>query len=216
MDSLKSVKAGGIAGIIFVVALVAISFLVPAPPAADAPAADSLDYLVDNRSAVMFQASLSTLPTFALFLFVRAFWKYLDDREQSGHAFSAAAIAGILLGWSVGVVLALMYGALAYLSETTLDASQARNLAILITVGYGGAVVFWGAASLFAGLVLAASGGAARWVGWYGVVAGIISAISVFGWADDGLFAAGGLMFVGYLANLLFLLAASVLLTRAR
>ncbi len=216
MNWLRSNRGGGIAGIIFVVSLVAVTFLVPPPPGVDEAASESAKYLTDNRSAMMIQASLSALPTFPLLLFVPVWRRFLDSRRDSNGVFSEAASTAILLGWAIGVAVALMFGALAFLSESTLDEESARNLSIILTVGYGGAVVFWGAGALFSGLALVGEKDAARWAGWLGVAASILSAISIFGWSDDGIMAPGQLMFVGYLGNMVFLLAASVLLVRAR
>ncbi|MCK6565738.1 MAG: hypothetical protein L6Q80_13470 [Dehalococcoidia bacterium] len=216
MNRLKSNQGGGVAGIIFVLSMVVISFLVPPPPGTDEPASESLKYLADNRSAMMIQASLSALPTFPLFLLVPVWRRFLDSRGESNGVFSSATSTGILLGWAIGVAVALMFGALAFLSESTLDEEAARNLSVVLTVGYGGAVVFWGSGALFAGLALVGEKDAARWAGWLGIVVALLSAISVFGWSNEGLTAPGQLMFVGYLSNMVFLLTASILLLRDR
>lgn len=216
MDWLKSTQAGGVAGIVAVVALLVVSFMVPAPPGVDEPASEYLAYLVDNRSMLMAQSSLSLLPTFPLLLFVPSFRRFLGASEDKNQVLAEGASLGIVAGWAIGILVSFQSGALAFLSESTLDEAQARNLMISLTVGYTAAVVLWGAAALLAGLALIGEKGAARWAGWFGVAVAILTAASLLGWDDDGVFAVGQLMFVAYLANFAFLLFGSVLLVRRK
>lgn len=215
VNALNSVRAGGIAGIAFVVGLVVVGFLAPPPPEANDPAAKYLDYLLDNRSLLMVQASLSIVLAAPLLLFAPSLWSTLASKVQGNRTLATAAAAGLLLGWASGSLLALLFGGLAYLSETTLDANSARNLMVLVNVGYGSAVFFWGMATLASGLVLTSETGWERWLGWSGVLVALISTAVQFTWADSGAFAPGFALFVGYLLSMVYFLALSVVLVRA-
>lgn len=214
MLTLTSARGGGIAGIVFVVSLFISALMVPPPPGADAPSAEFLEYFVDNRGALMLSSSLSLLPTLPLFVFVPALWRRLSGSDGANRTLPISTIAGILLGWVVGLIFAMVYGGVAYLSDSTLDADNARNFALLVTVGYSPAVFLWGVAALSSGLILAAGRGMERWVGWFGVLVFAICTVVQFSWADDGVFAPGDLLFAGYMVFMLYIVVLSILLIR--
>ncbi len=207
-------RAGGIAGIVFVVVLVGAGFIVPAPPAADDPASEYLEYLSENRTALMMQASITVVLSVPLFAFAACLAQWLRDPRSDAAAISMAAAGAIAAGWVVATPLSLAYGGLAYLADGRLEEADALSFMLLVTVAYGATVVLLGTGALLSGAALVAGSGARRWVGWFGVVAAALAAVAVFGWADSGLFSPGQPLFIGYLALMAYLLAVSVLMVR--
>ncbi len=211
----QGLRTGGIAGIIFVVGVVGINFIVPPPPeASDAPA-KYLKYLADNRTALMIQSSVFALLIIPLLVFIPLFRQYVSSFEPAGGVAGRATEIGFVVAWAGIALLSTLYGGLAYLANSTLDEVQARNLYLLTNIAYYGVMAAWAGAALFSGLALLNGKGAVRLVGGLGVLSAIISAISVFAWADDGLFAPGFSTFLSYLVLMLYLLAVSILMVRA-
>jgi hypothetical protein len=120
------------------------------------------------------------------------------------------------MAWAGATVLQMMYGGLAWLSDTTLDGDQARNLVTLINVGFAGVLFLLGVGALASGLVLAARTGASRIIGWVGVLAAILAGAATFAWAGDGFFSPGQAIFPPYLLTMVYLLAVSVLMVREK
>jgi hypothetical protein len=183
---------------------------------ADDPASEYLEYLADNRNALMIQASITALLSVPLFVFVVSLGQWLKSARGETEAVSIAAGAAIAAGWVVATPLALAYGGLAYLADGRLAEADALSLSLLVTIGYGATVVLFGTGALLSGAVLTAGSGARRWVGWFGVVAAALAAMTVFGWADSGLFSPGQVLFIGYLALMVYVLALSVLMVRTK
>jgi len=182
---------------------------------ADEAATKHLDYLVDNRNALMIQASITVLAGAPLLLFVVPFARRIKASEANPDILGIAAAIAISLSWAGVAVLCMFFGGIAYIAES-LEPTDARNLSILTTVGYGGPVVLMGTGALFAGLALARLPGVSRFVGWFGVVAGLACAASAFGWAEEGFFSPGPLLFPAYVGFMLWILANAVLMMRGK
>ena len=87
MDDTRSfLRLGGWAGIGFVVLNVASFFLAPAPPAADGPAEELKQWVVDNRAGTLAQTVLFGLAFAVLIVFLEGL------RRRFSEAPSAAPI----------------------------------------------------------------------------------------------------------------------------
>ncbi len=216
MKSLGTVRNGGIAGIIYVVVLVGIGFIVPPPPAADDPASKFLEYLADNRTALMVQASVTALTAIPLLPFALAFGRRIRMLEGEQPILGTASAAGLLLGWTAGAPFMLLYGGLAWLADGFLAETEARNLTMLVTIGYGGSLALWAGTAVFSGLALTGAQGFARWLGWFGLLAALLCVVGVFGWAGSGMLSPGMAIFPAYLVFSAYLLANAILMVRMK
>ena len=216
MKSLGTIRAGGVAGIIYIVFLVGAGFIVPPPPAADDPASKFLEYLADNRTTSMIQASVTALAAIPLLPFALAFGQRIRLLEGEHPVLGNATAAGLLVGWATAVPFMMLYGGLAWLSNGSLGETEAKNLSMLVNIGYGGVLSIWAAVAIFSGLALISAGGFARWLGWFGFLAALMCVVAVFGWASSGLLSPGMAIFPAYLAVSVYLLANAILMVRMK
>jgi len=216
MESFGSIRNGGIAGIIYIIAVVGAGFIVPTPPSADDPASEFLEYLSDNRTALMIQASLSALAGIPLLPFAFAFGRRIRMLEGEQPVLGHASTAGLLVGWAAAVPFIMLLGGLAWLANGSLGESEAKNLSMLVNVGYGGVLSLWAGTAAFSALALIRAEGFARWLGWFGLLAAVMCVVAVFGWASSGLFSPGLAIFPAYLAVSLYVLANAILMVRMK
>ena len=216
MNSLGTIRNGGIAGILYVVVLVGAGFLAPPPPAADEPASTFLDYLTDNRTASMIQASVTALLAIPLLPFAVTFGQRIRLLEGEHPILGTASAAGLLVAWAAAVPFMMVFGGLAWLSDGSLEEADARNLFLLVNIGYGGMLALWAGVAIFSGLALISAQGVARWLGWFGFLAALMCAVAVFGWATSGLLSPGMAIFPAYLAVSAYLLANAILMVRMK
>jgi hypothetical protein len=206
--------AGGIAGIVFAVGLVVVNFMVPAPPMVDDPSGDFLDYLADNRTILMVQSSLIVLLTVPLALFLPWFGRYVHNLEPQERFLGLIAAVALAAGWALAVFDQMIFGGLAFVSESTLGADEARNLTIAFTVAWKAPLGAFALAAAASGLVFAARQGWLRWLGWLGIVAAALNVLGQFAWADDGLLAPDTGAFIAFLLVLAYLLLVAIGMTR--
>lgn len=214
MKGLGTIRNGGIAGIMFVVVVVGVGFLAPPPPAADDSAGKFLEYLRDNRTGLMIQASISCLAGIPLVPFALAFSQRLELLEGENAMLGKASAVALLVGWAAVAPVAAMYGGLAWLANGSLGESDAKALTILVTVGYGAGVAMWAGAAIFSALALIGAEGRTRWLGWFGVVVAIVCAVGIFGWASSGTLSPGQAIFIPYIGVMIYLLANAIQMLR--
>jgi hypothetical protein len=215
MPSLTSVKAGGVIGLVFVVITVIGMFLAPAPPGADEASAEFLEYLTDNRTALMVQSSITNFAGIPLVLFAVLLGKWLGGPGSKSDVFSRAATLSWIAAWAAVAPLGIMYGGLAYVSKTSLDADLARTLALVLTSGFVTGILLMGLAAAATGAVLITKQGLLRILGWLGFVVLALAVLSSFPWADDGALSLGPSLFFGYIGALVFVLLTSIAMLRS-
>jgi len=215
LNSLGTIRTGGIAGTAFVVLLVVFGFATPPPPMIDDPASEYLEYLQDNRTMLMVQASLCILLSFPLFLFLGP----LRDKIASfplGEPLAGMAVLAFAAGWAAASAVQMALGGLAFLSDTDLDASLARNLFLLLNTAYTGPIVLFGVTALFSGLPFSRASSNIRFLGWAGILVAVVEVIVSFSWGSSGLLVPGQGMFLGYLVLMAYLLAVSIAMIRTK
>jgi len=214
MKSRNATRIGGVAGLVYVAMVVGAGFAVPPPPSADDSASKFLQYLSDNRTASMIQASITALAGIPLLPFAIAFGRRIRALEGEQPILANATTAGLLVGWAAAVPFMMMYGGLSWLANGSLTETEARNVMMLVNIGYGGMLALWAGTGIFSGLALVSTGDFTRVVGWFGFVAALLCVIAVFGWANSGLLSPGQAIFPAYLAFSLYMLMNSILMIR--
>jgi hypothetical protein len=188
-------------GVVFVVIVVAVFAIGGSTPGSHDSAAEVQAFYAkhhDKHSALAFLMAIS-IP-FLLF-FVSSLRQDLRRAGGTGQLANAAFAGGVLAAAGFGI-LATVHLALAEAGANlkTLSTTQALNVLDnndFIPVGAGVGVLL-----LAAGASAVRHGALPAWLGWVGVVLGILS------------FTPGG--FIGFLGGGLWIVIASIFLTRAR
>ena len=169
----RGARAVAVAGLLFVVLIVASIFVAPGTPNAHATAAKVVSYYQNHKGGVRVEAYVIGL---AVFVGVFFFW-YLRDWVCSvaeNRQLATIGFAGALLFAASGALAAGIYWALADgVGHLDASAMQAFNVwqmdGVAFLLGVGQAVFLVGT-----GVAIARSGVLPRWLGWAGVVLGVI------------------------------------------
>lgn len=208
-------RAGGLAGVLFVVLALVALFLPGTPPKADEVSKISA-YFIDKRGGILASNFLLGLAFTFFLIFVGAlrtrFGAGDRDNIRPGSIALAGGIAGavlVLAGAAVlnGAVFQVAKAGDANLNHALYDVSND----LFIMAGFGFAVFFLGAA-----LAIRATGALPSVLAPIALVIALLSLISCVGlFATSGFFAIGGAFgFVGPVLSVLWVLAVSVLLLR--
>jgi len=161
-------------GVAFVV-LVIVSFIVAGePPDANSPPQEIIDHYVDNKDAVMIGSLLSVIAAALLVFFGAVLRSALRAAEGPGGVLSAVAFAGTII-MATGAAL-----------DATISFALADRADDVAPVGVQALQALWdndffpivlGAALLLlgAGLSIARNGVLPRWLGWIGVLVGVLA-----------------------------------------
>jgi len=161
-------------GVAFVV-LVIVSFIVAGePPDANSPPQEIIDHYVDNKDAVMIGSLLSVIAAALLVFFGAVLRSALRAAEGPGGVLSAVAFAGTII-MATGAAL-----------DATISFALADRADDVAPVGVQALQALWdndffpivlGAALLLlgAGLSIARTGVLPRWLGWIGVLVGVLA-----------------------------------------
>lgn len=160
-------------GVAFIVVLI-VGFLVAGePPDANSPPREIIDHYVDNKDSVMAGTFLSIVAAALLIFFGGVLRSALRAAEGPGGVLSAVAFAGTIV-MATGAAI-----------DATISLALADRADDIAPVGVQALQALWdndwppialGAALLLfaAGLSIARHGALPRWLGWVGVVLGII------------------------------------------
>ena len=209
-DTRTFVRAGGGAGIAFVLLNLAAMFMAPAPPAVDAGVAEVRDYVLDNRSALLTQTLLYGLALAVILVFLEALRRRFAAEPGAAAVATVGALAGTLF-FTLAVVGGVCFGALGWVKD---DIGALGDDAFRITWNLG--YLLYLVAFPLAALSLLAAAWCARRSGafalWYSVVVGVLGVVLLI--AAIGVTGAGaaGVSFPAYLAFLLYVLITAILL----
>ena len=152
-----------------------------AAPALDAPAAEIQSYLVDDGTDVLVAATMGTLSAFFFILFLGAVRTFLRTAEGAPGSLSTVAFGAGLVTITLATTAALPTVALAWDDTAALAdpglVQAAWNLNTLALVPVGSSA---GAFCLSAALIILRTRVTPAWVGWIGVLAGVLSVIATF------------------------------------
>jgi hypothetical protein len=160
-------------GVAFIAVLI-VGFLVAGePPDANSPPREIIDHYVDNKDSVMAGTFLTIVAAALLIFFGGVLRSALRAAEGPGGVLSAVAFAGTIV-MATGAAI-----------DATISLALADRADDIAPVGVQALQALWdndwppialGAALLLfaAGLSIARHGALPRWLGWVGVVLGII------------------------------------------
>ncbi len=203
-------------GIVFVALQLGIGAVIGGAPALDAPAAEIQTYLVDDGGNVLVAATLGTLSAFFFIVFLGTLRTFLRTAEGPPGSLSTVAFGAGLVTITLATTAGLPTVALAW-NDTAAIADPglvqaAWNLNTLALVPIGSSA---GAFCLAAALIILRTRVTPTWVGWIGVLAGVVSVIATFFLvADDADSPLGTPANLGgYLLAMLFILLLSTFMT---
>jgi hypothetical protein len=209
-------RLGAGLGIVFVALQLGLGAALGGAPALDAPQAEIQRYLVDDGGNVLLAATLGTLSAFFFILFlgtVRTFLQTAEGRPGSlSTAVFGAGLVTIALATTASLpTVALAWGDTAAFADPGL-VQAAWNLNTLALVPIGSSA---GAFCLAAAAVILRTRVTPAWVGWIGVMAGVVSVIATFFLlADDPASPLGTPANLGgFLLAMLFILLLSIFMT---
>jgi hypothetical protein len=218
MSSERYDRVGAICGIAFVV-LVVITFFLPATPEIDDPIAEAIADVRDDEDGIMASVYLGGLAAIVFLPFLGVLYGLLRRAEAARSGFSVAAlVAGAVTTAGVVIGNGVIASVVAAVDEDYDPQAVEALLALDNTVFLGTAFAF-AAFYLAVAVVILATRALPRWLGWAAVVIGVlivVGLLGVFSEESDG-GPLGFLVFIGFLAGLLWTLAVSiVILTRSR
>lgn len=212
-DDAKWQRYGFLAGVVFVVLVLAATFVPGTPPVRDASTDDIVKFFVDNDSGIRLAAILFGFALIFGLWWLGSFWRVISRLEANGPrlAFIAAA-AFIASGAVAGVAQAVLTVPATRGEDLIGTADFAWSLAFTL-YGFGVALIATQMLA-FAALTLR-SGFLPKWMGYLALLSGLLSAGGVIGaGSDDEVISTIG--FFGFLTWMLWVLLASVLLYRRK
>jgi hypothetical protein len=209
-------RLGAGLGIVFVALQLVLGAVLGGAPALDASRAEIQRYLVDDGANILLAATLGTLSAFFFILFLGTVRTFLRTAEGPPGSLSTvvfgAGIVTIALATTAGLpTVALAWDDTAALADPGL-VQAAWNLNTLALVPIGSSA---GAFCLAAALIILRTRVTPAWVGWIGVLAGVVGVIATFFLlADDpGSPLGTPANLGGYLLAMLFILLLSIFMT---
>jgi hypothetical protein len=209
-------RLGASLGVVFVALQLGLGAVLGGAPALDAPQVEIQRYLVDDGGNVLLAATLGTLSAFFFILFlgtVRTFLQTAEGRPGSlSTAVFGAGLVTIALATTASLpTVALAWGDTAAFADPGL-VQAAWNLNTLALVPIGSSA---GVFCLAAAAVILRTRVTPAWVGWIGVLAGVVSVIATFFLlADDPDSPLGTPANLGgFLLAMLFILLLSIFMT---
>jgi hypothetical protein len=203
-------------GIVFVALQLGLGAVLGGAPAIDAHGAEIQSYLVDEGGSILLAATMGALSAFFFIVFLGTLRTFLGSAEGSPESLSTAAFGAGLVTITLATTAGLPTVALAW-NDTAAIADPGLvqavwNLNTLALVPIGGSA---GAFCLAAALIILRTRVTPAWVGWIGVLAGVVSVIATFflvtDEADSPLGTPANLG--GYLLAMLFILVLSTFMT---
>ncbi|HXY94293.1 MAG TPA: hypothetical protein VEP49_17575 [Acidimicrobiia bacterium] len=213
-DELRWERYGALGGIVFVV-LVVVSIFVPGstPMASDSPA-KILKYFHDHQDAIKVASFVGVLASVPILLWAGSLWARLHRAGDRQFRLGLIAVLGLLLGGAGNLTQTATTAAVA-LELKNVGPTEAKFFFVL-GQGFSSA----GAIGL-AVLVLATSMAVFRfqafpkWVGWIGVLDGVLFLIASYSIATTG-DAIGAFGFASFIVWAIWLLITSVIMFRAK
>jgi hypothetical protein len=209
-------RTGAISGVLFFAAVV-VFFFTPETPDADDPTAQIVSEFADDRSGHLLNVFVNGLAAFFFLAFLTALYARLRAAETDRGPSLLVALAGV----ATAVIVLVSAGSLLALVTA---ADQGREPAAVRALFELNETLFigfaWTSAAFYAAVALSVlgTGSLPRWLGWTAaglVVVFLVGSFGVFSdWDEDG--GTGFLIFVGFGLNVLWILATSIVMLRAK
>lgn len=198
-------------GIVFV-ALVVVTFFLPAasPPTLDDPASDVVAWFEEHETALLANGYISGLALVFFVWFLASLYRRLRDGGEA--RLGVVALGGGLVLATFALVAVSLQQYLAWGLAADLDEETVRALWVLWAGGLGWVfplAIVVGAPALAA----LKSGVFPQWYGAAGVIAALWFLVGGAAYANSGFFSpTGAFQWIGFLAFLVWVLVASVLM----
>jgi hypothetical protein len=207
-------RLGGLSGIAFVVLAAVGTFIAPVPPKASDSVEKISNYFADHRGAILTGIYLQGIGMVAVLLFVGTLAGLLRDLEGGRGPFAVGSTGAAFITGAVVTAGNALTVALAFTGRDG-DAATTR---VLFNFYQAFATELWFPITAWivaASIVYLRASGPLRWIGYLGLVDGVLGLLTGASVARDGFFALGGIL--GLLAFALFLLwviATSIVMLR--
>jgi hypothetical protein len=209
-------RAGAISGILFFVLVIA-SFFTPETPDEDDPTAEIVSSFADDRTGHLVGVYIGGLASLLFLVFVGALWSRLRAAEADRGPSILVALGGIgtaiIVLVSNAVLMAVVDAADQGREPEAVRALFELDLVVFLGIG-------WTSAAFYAGAALSslATGSLPRWLGWTAAVlagAFVVGFLGIFSEDDEG-GVLGWVFFIAIIVNILWILAASIVMLRDR
>jgi hypothetical protein len=213
MDDSRWERYGALGGIVFVVLVVASIIATGGNAMATDSTSKIVKYFSDNQDGIKVAAYLSVLASVPIIIWAGSLWSRLHRVGDTHNRLALIAVLGLLIG-GVGNLTQNAVSAGVALQLHSISPSGVKFFFILSqTFGAGGLV---GIAVLVLATSIAAFrlGAFPRWIGWLGVVDGIVFLVAAYSIAttSDAINTFG---FVAFILWAIWLIATSVVMYRA-
>jgi hypothetical protein len=209
-------RMGALSGIVFFV-LVLSSFFTLETADEDESTAEIISSIADDRTGHLVGAYINGVASLLFLVFVGALWSMLRAAEGDRGPSVLVALGGVgsavIILVATGVFMALVEAADAGREPAAVRALFELDQVLFLGIGWTSAAFYLGAA-----LSSLATGSLPRWLGWTAaalVVVFVVGFFGIFSEAEEG-GVLGWIYFLGLLLNFLWILAASIVLLRAR
>jgi hypothetical protein len=207
-------RTAAVSGLLFFAVVVA-SFFTPDTPDADDLTAEIVNSIADDRTAHLVSVYLGGLASLLFLVFVGALWSRLRAAEGDRGPSILVALGGVGTAAIVlvanGVFLALIEAA-----DEGREPAAVRALFELdevVFLGFG-----WTSAAFYTGAALSSlATRLPRWLGWVAALLAVVFVVGflgVFSEDDEG-GVLGVVFFIGFIVNVLWILAASIVMLRS-
>jgi hypothetical protein len=214
MDDARWERLANWLGILFVVLLAVSASITGSPPKLTDSAAKIAKYIRDNDDGLRWASYIGGLGVVAAFLWLGSVWR-LMRRAEAVPRLAVAAAVGLAFAGMCATTGGLVEGAVALRGVHAVGNDSARFYWTLGTMFFSatgfGIAVFVGAFSV----LIVRTRMLAKPLGWFGLVVAVLNLVSAAGVASirDVFGVLGFLAFIGFG---LFVLAASILMLRAK
>ena len=209
-------KLAGIAGIVFIVILIATLILPGTPPAIDDSDSDLVNFFTDNRSGILLAQWLGFIATVPALFFFSYFLVVLRQSEGDQPVRTLTALIGIAATAGMAIVIAAILATGAFEAGHGLEEKMARIYYDLASIATNGQFAALGTYLLFSGWLIVSKRAFPVWCGWIGIVGGVLAVLSSACLASDGALAPAAplAVFPAIAAFVVYTLALSVLMLR--
>jgi hypothetical protein len=209
-------RIGAVSGILFFLAVMG-NFFTPDTPDVDDPNGTIVRELADDRTGHVASVYLLGLGALLFLLFAAGLWALLR-RAEADRGPSVLVLLGGVGSALIILIASMSYYAVVEAADSGRDPVAVRALFELQNTVF--VAIGWTTAIFYLGVALSALGTRSlpAWLTWPAVLLAALFPITLLGLIsrDDEGGVLGGILFIGLLLNFIWILAASIVMLRAR
>jgi hypothetical protein len=214
VDDSKWERAANWGGILFVVLVAVAAFIPGSPPKPSDGVGKIVKYFADHHDAVQWAGYIGALAVIPLLWWLGSVWRLMRINEGGSPRLTVSAFAGAVFAAAMATIGGVAVGAVAL--ERNFIGAQGLKFFYVLTGALTsatliGIVVFVGSVSV----VVLRTNALPRLLGWFGALVSLVAIVGAAATATDkdAIFFAG---FAGFIGFLLWVLATSILMMRAK